>query len=55
MTQGVVMFGNKIVGTFEVKPYPHEELIVKFKEGLRVGATFEAATEVGNPLRLVTI
>ena len=54
MTKGVVMAGDKVIGTFEVTPYPWEELRVTFQSGLRVENVFKQGTKDGTPIRLVT-
>ena len=55
LTTGAIFFGEKMVGTFEVRPFPHEELVVKFQEGLRVAQIIELATEAGMPLQLMAM
>jgi len=50
---GFVVFDDTVIGAFKVAPYPHEELVVTFNEGLRVEKVFEDAAATGTAIQLV--
>lgn len=45
MLKGIAVVDGEQIGTFELVPYPVEQIVVSFKDGLRVQQYLEHVTE----------
>jgi len=55
MIKGTIVAGKTVIGSFEVSDWPREELITKFRDGLRLHHIFQLAEKHGELPRFTFI